>query len=203
SIFGVSSFSDETACLPLHIPNGRYSVNSQGWYNGGDTISVTCDEGYEPKDLITDASCSEGQWTAVPVRQSTSPILKCTEIDNGDFVEKTLKYLKYQCSAFYTLEGSDTVVCNSDGSWSTPPTCLDNFCIVDTSRYRNLENIGIQYVKSGDHQEFQCASSSKTSYGHCKDGQMTFGRCKYRHKLFVICTSKYLMLQLISSGQTD
>ncbi|XP_030016489.1 complement factor H-related protein 2-like [Sphaeramia orbicularis] len=38
-------------------------------------------------------------------------------IDNGDFVEKTLKYLKYQCSAFYTLEGSDTVVCNSDGSW--------------------------------------------------------------------------------------
>uniref|UniRef100_A0A673AGZ6 Sushi domain-containing protein n=1 Tax=Sphaeramia orbicularis TaxID=375764 RepID=A0A673AGZ6_9TELE len=123
----------ETACLPLHIPNGRYSVNSQGWYNGGDTISVTCDEGYEPKDLITDASCSEGQWTAVPVRQK--PILKCTEPPKIPHAVITdLGYqdefppnatVHYKCEHGFSLEGGEatkTAHC-SYGRWSDTPNC--------------------------------------------------------------------------------
>uniref|UniRef100_A0A673AIW2 Sushi domain-containing protein n=1 Tax=Sphaeramia orbicularis TaxID=375764 RepID=A0A673AIW2_9TELE len=158
-------------------------------------VEYACEDGYTSNTgAIQKSYCVFGNWTAVSECSGTGATSGHTTSTGGNkvpnVVEKTLKYLKYQC-----------MVCNSDGSWSDPPTY--NFCIVDTSRYRNLENIGIQYIKSGDHQEFQCTRSYDTSYGYCEDRQMTFGRCKYRHKLFVICTSKYLMLQLISSGQTD
>uniref|UniRef100_A0A673AH59 Sushi domain-containing protein n=1 Tax=Sphaeramia orbicularis TaxID=375764 RepID=A0A673AH59_9TELE len=197
---------DANACIAPEIPNAKYTKSPNGWHEEGHKIRVTCIDGYEDRNHLAIAQCVNGNWTSMPSNLYSISAHRCgapPRIDNGDVVEKTLKYLKYQC-----------MVCNSDGSWSDPPTCYinrffdlflcaDNFCIVDTSRYRNLENIGIQYIKSGDHQEFQCTRSYDTSYGYCEDRQMTFGRCKYRHKLFVICTSKYLMLQLISSGQTD
>ena len=35
--------------------------------------------------------------------------------------------VSYTCQAGYTLQGPTTVVCQSDGTWSTPPSCIGKF----------------------------------------------------------------------------
>lgn len=63
-------FSDEKACLPPIIPNGKYTENSDGWYEDKHKIRITCDKGYEHRDNDATAKCINGRWHAVPVCDS-------------------------------------------------------------------------------------------------------------------------------------
>ncbi|GLD51264.1 complement factor H-like protein [Lates japonicus] len=58
---------DEKACFPPTIPNAKYTENSNGWYEEGDTIRTTCDEGYEHKDRNAIARCTNGTWSSLPI----------------------------------------------------------------------------------------------------------------------------------------
>ena len=44
-------------------------------------------------------------------------------VPNGVVVQTHRTSLKYQCSNFYTLVGSETVMCYNDGTWSQIPVC--------------------------------------------------------------------------------
>lgn len=44
-------------------------------------------------------------------------------VPNGEVVEASVLFLRYQCSIFYKRTGPETVMCYSDGTWSQVPTC--------------------------------------------------------------------------------
>ncbi|XP_049453916.1 sushi, von Willebrand factor type A, EGF and pentraxin domain-containing protein 1-like isoform X5 [Epinephelus fuscoguttatus] len=125
---------DENACMPPTIPNAKYSANTNGWYKHEQTIRITCDEGYDYKDLDATAKCINGTWSSVPVCEKS--IYACGEppkIPHAVIIHQTYKELypvnsevQYECEDEYTLDGAGTeksVYCIS-GNWSAGPTCI-------------------------------------------------------------------------------
>ncbi|XP_041658242.1 complement factor H-related protein 1-like [Cheilinus undulatus] len=250
---------DEKACLSLEIPNGKYNKRRTGWYRDRSTIRVTCEEGYELKNLHATAICLNGAWSSVPVceisinscgvppkiphaviigqryqkvfpadselqyecqvgytvenagskksiiciagnwtegptcRSSTTsgfidsiptfiPVDQCgvaPVIQNGILVQEHRMHLKYQCNAFYTLEGPDTVTCYSDQTWSELPQCKEAFCVLDLSLYsvNGLQETGKQFVREGETKEFACNLRLYTSRFTCTDRRITYTNC--------------------------
>ena len=64
--------SHEKACIPPTIPNAKYTENSNGWYEEGHIIRITCDKGYHDKNQDATAECINGTWSSVPVCESKS-----------------------------------------------------------------------------------------------------------------------------------
>nr|XP_033471024.1 CUB and sushi domain-containing protein 1-like isoform X1 [Epinephelus lanceolatus] len=125
---------DENACIPPTIPNAKYSANTNGWYKHEQTIRITCDEGYDYKDLDATAKCINGTWSSVPVcEKSTHACGEPPKIPHAVIIHQTYKELypvnsevQYECEDEYTLDGAGTeksVYCIS-GNWSAGPTCI-------------------------------------------------------------------------------
>lgn len=68
----VCSSSDESACFGPTIPNGKYPKNSNGWYEDGSTLTITCDGGFEHQNQINTTTCGNGKWSSAPVCESKS-----------------------------------------------------------------------------------------------------------------------------------
>ncbi|XP_038574396.1 complement factor H-related protein 1-like isoform X7 [Micropterus salmoides] len=100
-------------------------------------------------------------------------------VPNGDVVQVNRMSLKYQCNAFYTRVGSDTVTCYSDGSWSDLPICKEAFCVVDHTRHRwdNFQLSGVEYIKEGEKKTFPCIYSSWSRVFQCINGRIHFTDC--------------------------
>ncbi|XP_038574395.1 complement factor H-like isoform X6 [Micropterus salmoides] len=187
---------EEGACLPPEIPNAKYTENQNGWYEDGSRLGVTCVQGYEPKGWQV-TICRSGTWSSVPVCERSSAtsgsndrdsqpafmsIDHCGEhpnVPNGDVVQVNRMSLKYQCNAFYTRVGSDTVTCYSDGSWSDLPICKEAFCVVDHTRHRwdNFQLSGVEYIKEGEKKTFPCIYSSWSRVFQCINGRIHFTDC--------------------------
>ncbi|KAK5859509.1 hypothetical protein PBY51_021062 [Eleginops maclovinus] len=58
---------DEKACLPTILPNANYDASTKGWYDETTKIWVRCDAGYEHKDRVTTAKCTDGTWSSMPI----------------------------------------------------------------------------------------------------------------------------------------
>uniref|UniRef100_A0A3Q3EYB1 Sushi domain-containing protein n=1 Tax=Labrus bergylta TaxID=56723 RepID=A0A3Q3EYB1_9LABR len=121
------------ACIPITVPNAKYTENSDGWYEEGEKIRVTCDEGYEVKKRDATAVCLNGTWTSVPVCESKC-VPPVTQTNNriGSVSEPTYQEVfaadssvKYECEDGYSVEGAEskkTIFCIS-GNWTEGPTC--------------------------------------------------------------------------------
>uniref|UniRef100_A0A3Q3F0S1 Sushi domain-containing protein n=1 Tax=Labrus bergylta TaxID=56723 RepID=A0A3Q3F0S1_9LABR len=122
------------ACIPITVPNAKYTENSDGWYEEGDKIRVTCDEGYEVKKRDATAVCLNGTWTSVPVCEKS--ILACGEppqIPHAVIVGQRYQEVfaadsnvTYECEDGYSVEGAEskkTIFCIS-GNWTEGPTCI-------------------------------------------------------------------------------
>ncbi|XP_038574398.1 complement factor H-related protein 5-like isoform X1 [Micropterus salmoides] len=188
--------AEEGACLPPEIPNAKYTENQNGWYEDGSRLRVTCVQGYEPKGHQV-TICRSGTWSSVPVCERSSatsgsndrdsqpafmPIDHCGEhpnVPNSDVVQVNQMSLKYQCNAFYTRVGSDTVTCYSDGSWSDLPICKEAFCVVDHTRHRwdNFQLSGVEYIKEGEKKTFPCTSSNWSRVFQCIEGRIHYTSC--------------------------
>uniref|UniRef100_UPI0037E95D10 complement factor H-related protein 1-like n=1 Tax=Semicossyphus pulcher TaxID=241346 RepID=UPI0037E95D10 len=271
---------DEKACTPLTIPNAGHTENSNGWFEEGHRIRITCDEGYELKNLDNTAICLNGTWSSVPVCEKSGhacgeppkiphaviigrryqevfardskvqyecedgftangiksifclsgdwtegptcsgatrpdsgndgatvggtgsghggstgsvtrpvgggsssntglddrnskpllmPVDHCGDhptILNGDVVQVQDMHLKYQCNAYYTKVGPDTVVCYNDGSWSKLPECKDAFCVVDLAQFRSegFQQLGKGYVKKEGGTDFPSEPTEPNLY---------------------------------------
>ncbi|XP_065809914.1 complement factor H-related protein 1 isoform X1 [Labrus bergylta] len=122
------------ACIPITVPNAKYTENSDGWYEEGDKIRVTCDEGYEVKKRDATAVCLNGTWTSVPVCEKS--ILACGEppqIPHAVIVGQRYQEVfaadsnvTYECEDGYSVEGAESkknIFCIS-GKWTEGPTCI-------------------------------------------------------------------------------
>ncbi|XP_040911069.1 complement factor H-like isoform X2 [Toxotes jaculatrix] len=318
---------DENACIPITIPNSKYTENENGWYAQGATLRTTCDKGYEHKNRDATAKCVNGTWSSVPVCEKsrstcseppkiphaviihreyqevffadTAVQYECEDgytvegthinksiicmsgdwteappciietgpgagggsaevgtsdrdtstgrgtqpgggvrrpgagggsaevgtgsrdtstgrgtqpgaggsstssgsgpsfitidncgtyptVPNGVVVQEDRMYLKYKCNSFYTQVGLDTVVCQSDGTWSQPPTCKEAFCVMSPGRYdTGLTLHTSEYIKEGETKNLQCIWRDYTLAVQCSNGKITRTRCKYVCKLFV------------------
>ncbi|XP_041659530.1 complement factor H-related protein 1-like [Cheilinus undulatus] len=104
-------------------------------------------------------------------------------IQNDILVQEHRMHLKYQCNAFYTLEGPDTVTCYSDQTWSELPQCKEAFCVLDLSLYRvyGLQQTGKLLVKEGNTKVVSCVRPYHESHFTCKNRRITYTYCCSQH----------------------
>ncbi|MED6285836.1 hypothetical protein CHARACLAT_033300, partial [Characodon lateralis] len=105
------------------------------------------------------------------------------EVPNGVVVEEGQSYLKYQCPDYYKLVGSDTVVCQSDRTWSEVPRCKEDFCLLRAGDRSDLKLTIDKYFRNGETQEVDCVDKwvfPNYSVVQCINGQLQVSRCKFQ-----------------------
>uniref|UniRef100_A0A3B4Z984 Sushi domain-containing protein n=1 Tax=Stegastes partitus TaxID=144197 RepID=A0A3B4Z984_9TELE len=181
--FFFSSFpTDETACLPPTIPNGKYIENQNGWYAEHHNLMVTCHDGYELKGNSGRSRCINGTWSSLPVCES-----KCGRVPivrHGVLMRSERNSLTYECQSYYKRVGPDTVVCYGDGTWSEVPTCIAAFCSVITDALPHLYPAGVKLLEEGSNEKMLCKPhpdwwTNHYSLVHCINGQVRYSKCKF------------------------
>nr|XP_020507211.1 complement factor H-like [Labrus bergylta] len=123
----------EEDCLPPEIPNAKFNKKQNSWYNEGNTIRVTCDNGYELKNRDATAVCLNGTWTSVPVCEiSNNTCGEPPQIPHAVIIGQKYQAsfaadskVRYKCEDGYSVEGAESkksIFCIS-GSWSELPKC--------------------------------------------------------------------------------
>ncbi|XP_070830200.1 complement factor H-related protein 1-like [Chaetodon trifascialis] len=124
---------DEKACLPPAVPNAKYIEKKKGWYEEGNIIRITCNQGYQYKASDATAECRNGTWSPTPVcEKSTDACGEPPEIPHAVIIHEEYQelfdlsaHVQYECEDGYTADGGDrgkVIVCSS-GTWSEGPTC--------------------------------------------------------------------------------
>ncbi|XP_071379328.1 complement factor H-like [Centroberyx affinis] len=125
---------DEKSCLPLSIPNAKYTENPNDWYKETEKIRITCDNEYEVKNNDATAECKNGTWTSIPICEKSS--YACDEppkiphaviIHQGyqDLFAKDAE-VSYECEDGYAVEGTadtQTVLYCVAGNWTAGQPC--------------------------------------------------------------------------------
>ncbi|XP_044075972.1 complement factor H-like isoform X4 [Siniperca chuatsi] len=107
-------------------------------------------------------------------------------VPNGIVVQVERKFLKYQCNAFYTQVGSDTVTCSSNGKWSQLPICKEAFCVLDLAVYKSsgFKLSGVEYVKEGETKQLQCIWVDWWRIFRCTNGRLTYTQCCHANDIY-------------------
>ncbi|CAN9503145.1 unnamed protein product [Ophioblennius macclurei] len=124
---------DEKACIPTTVPNGNFPVNKNGWYEEGQGVSITCDDGYEITSQNSEARCSKGEWSSLPVCGKSPyscdgpPKVEHAVVINLEHKEVFAENaaVQYECEDGYHIQERVTkkpIVCTS-GTWTEGPTC--------------------------------------------------------------------------------
>ncbi|XP_069568600.1 complement factor H-related protein 1-like [Brachyistius frenatus] len=119
---------DENYCLPPTITNGKYTENRNVQ---GQTIDITCNEGYEVKDRLITATCINQTWSSLPVcERSNNACVEPPQIPHAVILERYQEVfaansrVRYGCKTGYTPNGRNTeIVTCSSGQWNGVPTC--------------------------------------------------------------------------------
>uniref|UniRef100_A0AAZ1WW43 Sushi domain-containing protein n=1 Tax=Oreochromis aureus TaxID=47969 RepID=A0AAZ1WW43_OREAU len=119
---------DESSCLPPTIPNGKYPENSNGWYEAGSILTITCNGGFEHQNQITTTTCGNGKWSSAPVCErsmsacSAPPKIPHAVIIHGyQEVFAAGSEVQYECEDGYTAHTEKSVCIQ--GNWAAVPTC--------------------------------------------------------------------------------
>ena len=151
-----------TCPTPMPLPHGRVTYTSLTY---GSSLSYTCDFGYSLLDIRGSpfnggTVCREdGTWStnSFPICQE----INCPQLPrvvNGQLFKiegyKIGNSAVYRCEDGYTLNGSSSVTCQSNGRWSEPPRC----CARDCSIPNSIENGRMEFtsLKVGATAQFQC-----------------------------------------------
>ncbi|XP_026230184.1 uncharacterized transmembrane protein DDB_G0289901-like isoform X18 [Anabas testudineus] len=154
-------------------------TGSDGSAGGHTTSTGRGTQGRHP-DTGSDGSAgghttSAGGGASSTISVSVDNCGRLPHVPNGDVVEQGQMFLKYQCSSFYTRVGPEKVTCNSDGTWSTLPTCEAAFCALDPARYpeSNLRpGLGVEYIKEGETKNIPCKWDRMSMPVKCINRQM-------------------------------
>ncbi|XP_056276280.1 complement factor H-like isoform X1 [Pseudoliparis swirei] len=123
---------DDKACTAADIANAKYTETPESWYEDGQTIRITCNEGYVLKGRNDEAECNNGKWSSVPVCEKSlhvcgePPQIPHAVIRQG-YQDLFAAYteLQYECEEGYSVEGADTKASINciDGNWKDGPVC--------------------------------------------------------------------------------
>ncbi|XP_039878232.1 complement factor H-related protein 1-like isoform X5 [Simochromis diagramma] len=137
---------DESACFGPTIPNGKYPENSNGWYEDGSTLTITCDGGFEHQNQINTTTCGNGKWSSAPVcERSMSACSAPPKIPHAVIINQRYQQVfaagsevQYECEDGYTAHTKKSVCIQ--GYWTAVPTCTSS----STSDSNNRDNSPIQ-----------------------------------------------------------
>ncbi|XP_072272772.1 complement component receptor 1-like protein isoform X2 [Pyxicephalus adspersus] len=119
---------------PPTIPNGTFYPVKEEYYFS-DAVKYTCSKPNMVMEYDSSIFCLEnGNWS--------DPEPHCIEVNceppNVPHSKKLLGFvgpyslnsiMRFQCLEGFTMEGSDTIVCNMDSIWEpSPPECKGTFC---------------------------------------------------------------------------
>lgn len=145
---------------------GALRSPEHGWMSGnsstavGSTVSFGCFQGYEFKGS-KDRECeSDGQWTGEPARCIPSALLdarqrnRCLDPgtpDNGRRLGRNSflvgSRVTFICNTGYHMRGNDTLICQSNGNWSTElPRCIGKFYYDKSPVVRSAVNVVIKDI---------------------------------------------------------
>ncbi|XP_060586453.1 sushi, von Willebrand factor type A, EGF and pentraxin domain-containing protein 1-like, partial [Ruditapes philippinarum] len=117
-------------CDPLEITNAFFEPSEQP-YQYLDNITVDCNDGFTLEGNNTVSCMTNGTWSGLP---ACTPI-DCDLLNIADAIfEPSVQPYKYldnvtvDCTDGYILEGSNTVSCKANGTWSELPTCIQINC---------------------------------------------------------------------------
>ncbi|KAI4798522.1 hypothetical protein KUCAC02_022000 [Chaenocephalus aceratus] len=139
---------------------------------------------------FSEARCTRGKVKVsecVGVITTTKPVSGVNTcgtrplVTDGDVVENTGKYLRYQCATHYERVGPKMVVCYTDGTWSEAPTCKATYCSVDTDKLDHVKSVGVRYIYDGEKENLECSRHGRVfdnfSKAQCTHGKVTFSEC--------------------------
>ena len=127
-------------CDALQLDHGRVSysfTNADNKIYHGSEASFRCNTGYNLIGRESSSCLSTGQWsTALPqciIVTCTAPTLSA-HMAQPNAMEVLYRYndeVSYKCELGYDIIGETSIVCTSNGSWSsTPPSCSIILCDV-------------------------------------------------------------------------
>ncbi|XP_039458251.1 complement factor H-like isoform X2 [Oreochromis aureus] len=178
---------DESSCLPPTIPNGKYPENSNGWYEAGSILTITCNGGFEHQNQITTTTCGNGKWSSAPVcERSMSACGAPPKIPHAVIINQRYQEVfaagsevQYVCEDGYTAHTEKSVCIQ--GNWTPVPTCT-NFCAVNTDDNPEYMSVGTVYIENGEEKRVDCVKPSRFSLEHyskvrCINGRMEATKC--------------------------
>ncbi|KAM7379008.1 hypothetical protein PAMP_004588 [Pampus punctatissimus] len=137
-------------------------------------VQYECEDGFTAERDTKTILCTNGNWTAAPtcIENCRTP----PNVPNGDIVERSTMFLKYQCNGYYTLVGSDTVMCYNDGTWSKPPICKEAFCSIISTQFHGTNikpSAEDTIMREGERKLIACNSYYYYSLFECTNGKIS------------------------------
>ncbi|XP_055950757.1 P-selectin-like isoform X2 [Argiope bruennichi] len=120
-------------CPTLNAPEGGRLVGSCTAANSGDTCQLVCISGYRPSDTRVLICQTNGQWSNSLPRclSSGCPDIQVPNAALSGTCDPGVpgQSCTVTCQAGYTLTGTSTLVCQTNGQWSgNIPTCSIRSC---------------------------------------------------------------------------
>ncbi|XP_077981970.1 sushi, von Willebrand factor type A, EGF and pentraxin domain-containing protein 1-like [Glandiceps talaboti] len=143
------------SCRPPGTPNHGSVASNENTY--GSKAYFTCQEGYILQGPSQRTCLSNGEWSgdmprcdpvscnhppSIPRSVSLTSDNRIIYNSNREFYFGNI--VRYLCQQGYRIEGNVEIECNSDGQWSTPPTCQPLSCSV-------VASIDFGYVSAPSH----------------------------------------------------
>ncbi|XP_059200389.1 complement factor H-like [Centropristis striata] len=121
---------DKKACMPITIPNAKYTVNKNGWYAETDSITITCDQGYGARGNT--ARCMNGAWTPELVcERSRGSCDEPPKIPHAVIISQGYQRVfaqgtevQYECEDGFEMRGENKKTCRN-AKWNGQPTCTE------------------------------------------------------------------------------
>ncbi|XP_064796418.1 sushi, von Willebrand factor type A, EGF and pentraxin domain-containing protein 1 isoform X3 [Oncorhynchus masou masou] len=161
---GVFPYCRALSCGRPSVPENAVMMGTN--FTFGSKVTFSCVTGFVPGDPY-DMQCQGSlKWSRAPPACQRVTCGDPPHVDNSDVTLKGTTYLStvlYTCAEGYRLQGSEEVVCEASGEWSSPaPLCASIHC-GDPPALRDAETIG------DDH-----ALGNKVHYV-CKEGYTLIG----------------------------
>lgn len=195
-------------CRTPDIHNG-FVVSKLDTFPHNTVLHYGCNASFTPvEDTVI---CQNGNWSSSPQCVS-SPISSApdhnsqplfTTIDkcgtppvliNGVLYNESTMFLSYECNHFYKRIGNRIVRC-VNGQWTPPPTCEVDFCLLETSQYSQLENIGNVFIKSGSDMKLDCSDPWRLrARAKCRNNLLYLSECcSWIRRHFDLCKYDQIM----------
>nr|XP_046174411.1 sushi, von Willebrand factor type A, EGF and pentraxin domain-containing protein 1-like isoform X1 [Oncorhynchus gorbuscha] len=127
---GVFPYCRALSCGRPSVPDNAVMKGTN--FTFGSKVTFSCVKGFVPGDPY-DVQCQANlKWSSAPPVCQPVTCGEPPHVDNADFTLKGKTYLStviYSCAEGYRLQGSEEVVCEASGEWSSPaPLCASVHC---------------------------------------------------------------------------
>ncbi|XP_023867076.2 sushi, von Willebrand factor type A, EGF and pentraxin domain-containing protein 1 [Salvelinus sp. IW2-2015] len=161
---GVFPYCRALSCGRPSVPENAVMMGTN--FTFGSKVTFSCVTGFVPGDTYDMRCQASRKWSRAPPACQRVTCGDPPHVDNSDVTLNGKTYLStvlYTCAEGYRLQGSEEVVCEASGEWSSPaPLCASIHC-GDPPALRDAATIG------DDH-----ALGNKVHYV-CKEGYTLIG----------------------------